>query len=168
MVNRATCRNALALAVMAALTALSSPAVATSVGNLRSVQPAASTDTVSAWDIDTDTGTRLRIDVLRADLIRVQAGRKGVLTSEGSKAASIVLPQPASTAQATLEQDADEIRIRTDVLQLTIQRTPLKLSLARIDYVRAAIAAGAAALLRPGCADAGTWPRSPARPPPAR
>ena len=133
MVNRATCRNALALAVMAALTALSSPAVATSVGNLRSVQPAASTDTVSAWDIDTDTGTRLRIDVLRADLIRVQAGRKGVLTSEGSKAASIVLPQPASTAQATLEQDADEIRIRTDVLQLTIQRTPLKLSLARIE-----------------------------------
>jgi len=130
MVNRATRRNALALACLGAFAL---PVQAESVGSLRDVAPVAA----SAWDIRTDSGVLLRISLLRDDLIRVQAGRNGVLTGEGSKAASIVLPQPASSARATLEEDADEIRIRTDALLLHIRRAPLTLSLERIEAGKA-------------------------------
>ncbi|WP_251267691.1 DUF4968 domain-containing protein, partial [Enterobacter hormaechei] len=68
-----------------------------------------------------------------ADIVRVQAGRKGVLTGAGDKAAPIVLPQPRADVQAQLEEDAQEIRLRTGALVLHVQRQPLRLRLERLD-----------------------------------
>ncbi|PNS09020.1 TIM-barrel domain-containing protein [Solilutibacter silvestris] len=133
--NRLPRRNGLVVALAASLLALTGSACAASVGDLRTIAPVATNDaTAPAWEITTASGSRLRIDVLRADTIRVQAGRNGVLTPSGDKATPIVvLSQPASKVNATLEQDASEIRIRTDALVLHVQRQPLRLSLERID-----------------------------------
>ncbi|MBW8822916.1 MAG: DUF5110 domain-containing protein, partial [Xanthomonadales bacterium] len=114
------------------LLAVAHPALADAVGDLRAISTVAD-NSATAWEITTATGDRLRIDVLRADLIRVQAGRNGVLAPSGDKATPIVAPQSASKVAATFEQDASEIRIRTDALVLHVQRHPLKLSLDRID-----------------------------------
>lgn len=121
-------------ALAAALLASLQPAGAASVGDLRSIAPAAD---AAAWDVATDSGARLRIELLRADTIRVQAGRDGKLVPAGDKAAPIVLPQTAAKVAATLEEDANEVRIRTDALVLHIQRRPLRLSLDRIEAGKA-------------------------------
>lgn len=126
-------KNGLAIALAMSLLAVAHPARADAVGDLRTIAPVVADNGATAWEITTATGSRLRIDVLRADLIRVQAGRNGVLSPSGDKATPIVLPQPANKTAATLEQDADEIRIRTDALVLHMQRHPLKLSLDRIE-----------------------------------
>lgn len=133
-VKSPTSRFLLKRLALACLCVLAAPAMADSVGRLTSVAPATER---ASWDVVTDSGALLRIDVLRDDLIRVQAGRKGALTGEGSKAASIVLAQPTMRVGATLEQDADEVRIRTASLVLHIQRAPLTLSLERIDAGKA-------------------------------
>lgn len=132
MSDRALRKNGLVVALAALLALAAHPAGAASVGALRTVAPVATGDTNPAWEIVTDAGVRLRIDLLRADTIRVQAGRNGALSPAGDKAAPIVLPQAAAKVAATLEEDADEIRIRTDALVLRIQRSPLRLSLDRI------------------------------------
>lgn len=135
--NRVSPRNGLTVALAVALLSLAQPACAASVGGLRAIAPVASADGAQAWQIATDAGVVLRIDVLRPDLIRVQAGRDGKLVPAGDKAAPIVLPvvlpQPAGKVTATLEEDAGELRIRTDALILHIQRAPLRLSLDRIE-----------------------------------
>ncbi|WP_251278315.1 DUF4968 domain-containing protein, partial [Enterobacter hormaechei] len=55
------------------------------------------------------------------------------LTGAGDKAAPIVLPQPKANVKAQLEEDAQEIRVRTDALVLHVQRQPLRLRLERLD-----------------------------------
>ncbi len=122
------------LLAMAALALAVAGAVrAESVGNLRSIAPAPAREGATAWNITTDTGTRLRVDLLRADVVRVQAGRNGKLLPAGDKAAPIVLPQPKAAVAHTVEEDADEVRIRTDALMLRVQRQPLRLALERIE-----------------------------------
>ncbi|WP_242111900.1 TIM-barrel domain-containing protein [Luteimonas aquatica] len=118
-----------------ALLAVSAPASAESVGALRTLVPAASASASAspAWELTTDSGARLRIELLRADLLRVQAGRAGKLQPPGDKAAPIVLPQAAAPVRHSVEEDAQEVRIRTDALVLHVQRQPLRLSLERID-----------------------------------
>ncbi|RPE79682.1 alpha-glucosidase (family GH31 glycosyl hydrolase) [Vulcaniibacterium tengchongense] len=128
-------KGVLFVATMAALLAVA-PASAEPVGNLRSLAAAAN-DGTAAWDIATDNGSRLRIELLRPDLVRVQAGRRGRLSPAGDQAAPIVLPQPAVAVAHTLEEDAGEIRIRTDALVLRIARRPLTLALERIEDGRA-------------------------------
>ncbi len=123
------------MAALAAVLMMAQPVSAGSVGGLRAITPVAGE--ASAWEIAADSGTRLRIDLLRADTIRVQAGRNGTLTPAGDKAAPIVLPQAAAKVAATLEEDARELRIRTDALVLHIQRNPLRLSLDRIEAGKA-------------------------------
>ena len=137
MSDRAPRKNGRIVALAALLTLTAHPAGAASIGALRTIAPAATGDAGPAWDIVTDSGARLRIDVLRADTIRVQAGRNGSLSPAGDKAAPIVLPRPAAKAAATLEEDAGEIRIRTDALVLHIRRQPLRLSLDRIEAGKA-------------------------------
>ena len=44
-----------------------------------------------------------------------------------------MLPQPAGKTDFAFEEDAQEVRIRTDALLLRIERQPLRLSLARVD-----------------------------------
>ncbi|RDZ27277.1 TIM-barrel domain-containing protein [Lysobacter silvisoli] len=137
METRVRCRRLLALALWPALLVCTLPALADGVGNLRSVDVATARDGRAAWQIDTDTGARLRIELLRADTLRVQAGRQGKLTPPGDKAAPIVLPQADAAPQYSFEEDAQELRIRTDALVLHIQRQPLRLALDRIDGGRA-------------------------------
>ncbi|MGO4774377.1 DUF4968 domain-containing protein, partial [Lysobacter sp. 2RAB21] len=127
-------RPRLSIAILAALLASALPASAEPVGNLRAVR--ADAGAPSSWELSTDTGSVLRIDVLADDIVRVQAGRRGKLTPAGDKAAPIVLPQPASKVAATLEEDEAEVRVRTAALVLHVQRQPLKLRLERIDGER--------------------------------
>lgn len=107
--------------------------MAETVGNLRVITAAPSTDGVYGWDIDTDNGSRLRIDLLRADTLRVRAGRNGTLTAAGDKAAPIVLPQSVAKVAFKVEEGASELRIRTEALVLHIQRQPLRLWLDRVE-----------------------------------
>lgn len=122
-----------ALALVVLVLAWAPPSRAGGVGNLREVAAAPAPDGTPGWDLHTDTGVRLRVDLLRADTVRVQAGRKGTLTPPGDKAAPIVLPQPAGKTDFAFEEDAQEVRIRTDALVLRIEREPLRLSLARVE-----------------------------------
>ncbi len=135
MSNHALRGSGCALALAALTLLVAQPAMAAAVGPVRSITPVA--DSAAAWDITTRSGERVRIEVLRADVLRVQVGRAGKLLPAGDKAAPIVLPQPASKVTATLEEDANELRIRTEALVLHIQRQPLRLSLDRIDAGKA-------------------------------
>ena len=125
--------GSLLLAVMSMLLALAMPVLAEPVGNLRDIAFAPTSEGVSGWDITTDTGARVRVDLLRADVLRVQAGRHGKLLPVGDKAAPIVLVQPAAQVPFTVEEDGTEVRIRTDALVLHIQRQPLRFALDRLD-----------------------------------
>jgi len=128
-----TARRSSALMATTLALAVAGAVHAESVGNLRSIAPSAARDGTTAWDLTTDNGTRLRIDLLRPDVLRIQAGRQGKLLPAGDKAAPIVLPQPKAAVAHTFEESADEVRIRTDALVLHVQRQPLRLSLERID-----------------------------------
>ncbi len=118
---------------MMSLLVWAAPALAEPVGNLRDIAPVAASESAMGWEITTDNGTRVRIDLLRADVLRVQAGRNGKLLPAGDKATPIVLPQPVSAVPFKLEEDASEVRIRTDALVLHIQRQPLRFALDRIE-----------------------------------
>ncbi|HEY5804948.1 MAG TPA: TIM-barrel domain-containing protein [Lysobacter sp.] len=109
------------------------PALAESLGNLRQIAPTTGKGGEAGWNLSTDNGVRVRIDLLRADVVRVQAGRNGKLLPAGDKAAPIVLPQPATAVPFTFEEGAGEVRIRTDAMVLHIQRQPLRLTLERIE-----------------------------------
>ncbi|HEY0662917.1 MAG TPA: TIM-barrel domain-containing protein, partial [Lysobacter sp.] len=118
---------------MLLLLACVAPVLAEPVGSLRDIAPAPAVDGTAGWELTTDTGTRVRIDLLRADTFRVQAGRGGKLLPSGDKATPIVVPQSAAKVAFQFEQDASEARIRTDALVLHIQRQPMRLALERID-----------------------------------
>jgi hypothetical protein len=124
-------------ALILALATAAHSAHAGTIGNLRSVAPASGDSAASAWELATDNGGRVRIELLRADLLRVQASRSGKLTSAGDKVTAIVLPQPVAKIAARVEEDADEVRIRTDALILHVQRRPLRLALDRLDAGKA-------------------------------
>ncbi|MBN8887193.1 MAG: NPCBM/NEW2 domain-containing protein [Rudaea sp.] len=121
------------LALIALLAIGSRPLHAETLGNLSGISPVADAGTTSAWELATDNGARIRIELLRADLLRIQAGRGGKLLPAGDKATPIVLPQAASKVVSSIEQGTDELRIRTDALVLHIQQRPLRLALDRID-----------------------------------
>ncbi|MFC3549485.1 TIM-barrel domain-containing protein [Lysobacter cavernae] len=122
---------------MASLLAGPAPAWAESLSNLREIAPVAAGEGTTSWNLTTDDGTRVRIDLLRPDVLRVQAGRHGKLLPAGDKAAPIVvpavLPQLAATVPHTYEEDASEVRIRTGALVLHVQRQPLRFALDRLD-----------------------------------
>ncbi len=122
-------RTGLRVALLSALAV--TPAVAAPLGNLAGITAAPDKDGRPGWDIRTDNGALLRVDLLGEDVLRVQAGRNGRLGGAGDKAAPIVLPQPARGVVARLEEDATEVRIRTAALVLHIQRQPLRLALDR-------------------------------------
>ncbi len=117
--------------MLSSLLLASAPVLAEPLGNLRAIQAVTPADGGTGWELSTDNGATLRIDLLREDVLRVQAGRHGKLLPAGDKAAPIVLPQPASKVAFVLEEDASEVRIRTAALVLHIQRQPLRLALDR-------------------------------------
>ncbi|MCD9032088.1 NPCBM/NEW2 domain-containing protein [Luteimonas sp. Y-2-2-4F] len=121
-------------AVLACLCLAGSPAaLAEPAGDLVGIVADASPDGTPGWELRTDRGLRMRVDLLRADTLRVRAGRDGELSPPGDQAAPIVLPQPAEAPAFAYEEDADEVRIRTEALELRIARRPLRLALARIE-----------------------------------
>ena len=126
-------QSPLLLALLAALLSPALPAHAEPIGNLRSITAADSGDGARAWNLVSDNGSALRIEVPANDIVRVQAGRNGKLTGAGDKAAPIVLPQAVQHVQAQLEEDAQEIRVRTPAFVLHVQRQPLQLRLERLD-----------------------------------
>ena len=72
-------KQALAAALAITLALLAAPLAAASLGSLRMLSATAATATAApGWDIVTSNGSRLRIEVLRSDVIHVQAGRNGV------------------------------------------------------------------------------------------
>ncbi|MEJ6001150.1 TIM-barrel domain-containing protein [Paucibacter soli] len=87
------------------------------------------------WELRTDTQALLRISLLRADLLRIQAAARGKPLSEpGNKAAPIVIAQPAGGAVAHQLSDAgDHHLLRTSELALRIYKKPLRLALYRAD-----------------------------------
>jgi alpha-glucosidase len=119
--------------LLSVLSLTSLPSLATPVGNLQSVADAGD----NAWLVHTDTGSVLRIELLDTDIVRVQAGRNGTLVGAGDKAAPIVLPQAKTDVSVQLEQDDQEIRLRTAALLLHVQRQPLRMRLERLHDGRA-------------------------------
>ncbi|MEE7547770.1 hypothetical protein HF319_12640, partial [Xanthomonas sp. Kuri4-1] len=63
------------LALWPVLLLASMPALAEPVGDLRAVSARDGGDGVRGWDLQTDHGTRLRIELPARDIVRVQAGR---------------------------------------------------------------------------------------------
>lgn len=112
---------------MVLLLLAAAPAMAKSPGDLRTISAGASDDS-PGWDITIDNGMKLRVDLLRDDVLRVQADRNGKLLAAGDKAAPIVLPQSAAKVAFEMEEDDGEVRIRTGALVLHIQRRPLRLN----------------------------------------
>lgn len=127
----------LLIALLASLLAGPAPAWAESLGNLREIATVPTGEGTTGWNLTTDNGTRVRIVLLRPDVLRVQAGRHGKLLPAGDKAAPIVLPQPVAAVPYTLEEDAGEVRIRTGALVLHVQRQPLRFALDRLDAGKA-------------------------------
>jgi hypothetical protein len=123
-------RTVLAISLLSLLAV--TPALAAPLGNLSALR-AEPTASATAWTLTTDNGMTVRVDLLRPDLLRVQASRTGALAPAGDKAAPIVLPQASAAVPFQLEEDGNEVRIRTDALVLHIQRQPLRLALDRRD-----------------------------------
>ena len=69
-----------------------SSAWAAPLGGLRSVSPGQADG--PSWDLVSDSGARVRVSLPRADVVRIQAGRKE-LTGPGDKAAPIVVATAA-------------------------------------------------------------------------
>lgn len=127
----------LLIAALSWLLLSAAPASAEPVGDLRAIAPGSASAATPSWELSTASGARVRIELLRADLLRVQAGRGGKLSANGDKATPIVPAQPANKVEHSYEEDANEVRIRTEALVLHIQRQPLRLSLERIEGGRA-------------------------------
>jgi len=115
-----------------------SQAPAAPVGQLASLQVAGAHDdgAATAFDLKTSSGALLRVSLLRADLIHVQAGAKGQLTPAGDKAAPIVLPRRWGAVEHRVVEQADRIEIQTAALTLRIHRQPLRLELLRAGDAR--------------------------------
>ncbi|WP_277592473.1 TIM-barrel domain-containing protein [Roseateles saccharophilus] len=122
------------------LAALAPAVLAAPVGRLVSLRPldasgaahgAGEDGAATAFELRTDAGVLLRVSLLRADLIHVQAGAKGQLTPAGDKAAPIVLPRRWAAVEHRVVEQVDRVEIQTAALTLRIHRKPLRLELLR-------------------------------------
>lgn len=115
--------SALLLALMAAL-----PAQAAPLGKLRTVSPGNADG--PSWDLVSESGARVRVSLPRADVLRIQAGRKE-LSGPGDKAAPIVVAQPAGSVPHEFKEENGQLVLRTDALTLRVDRAPLRFTLYR-------------------------------------
>jgi len=83
------------------------------------------------FELHTEGRGRLRISLLRADTLRIQASSAGALQPPGNGQAPIVLPQERAEVPHRIEEDAQQVWIHTERLSLRIQRQPLRLALYR-------------------------------------
>ncbi|WP_245589173.1 NPCBM/NEW2 domain-containing protein [Chitinimonas koreensis] len=124
------------IAALVALALLPGQAGAVPLGNLRQFQALtaaeAGTEAPTAWVLRTDAGMRVRISLLRADVVRIEAGVRDRLQPPGDKAAPIVLPAARAAVPYQLDEQADRLQIRTAALALRIYRKPLRFELDRV------------------------------------
>ncbi|RJG21697.1 TIM-barrel domain-containing protein [Massilia cavernae] len=132
-VHAFTAGSLLCLSILA-----SAPLHAAPVGNLRSMGAAtAASGAGQHWDLVTDTGAKVRVSLLRTDVLRIWAGPAGALTDAGDKAAAIVVGAPAATVEHSVSEQAGHILISTPALSLRIERKPLRFSLYRAGETQA-------------------------------
>ena len=117
------------LAVSLLALAISS-AWAAPLGNLRSVSAGAVQAEGPSWDLVADSGARIRVSLPRADVVRIQAGRKE-LTGPGDKAAPIVVATASADVKHEFKEEGDRLVLRTDALSLLVERKPLRFTLYR-------------------------------------
>jgi alpha-glucosidase (family GH31 glycosyl hydrolase) len=115
----------LALAVLSALPSL---VAAAPIGKLRSFN-AAQGDGPS-WDLVADSGARIRVSLPRADVLRIQAGRKE-LSGPGDKAAPIVVAEASKDVPHEFKEENGQLVLRTAALMLRVDRAPLRFTLYR-------------------------------------
>ncbi len=104
-----------ALIVSLLLAALPLGASATPLGDLTALQRDG-----AAVTLTTSSAATVRLDFLRDDVLRLQAGPDGKLTDEGSGTAPIVLPQDAAAVMLTITDTPDGHVITTPALSLRI------------------------------------------------
>ena len=105
-----------------------SSAWAAPLGGLRSVSPGQADG--PSWDLVSDSGARVRVSLPRADVVRIQAGRKE-LTGPGDKAAPIVVATAAGDVKHEFKEENGQLVFRTDALTLRVDRKPLRFTLYR-------------------------------------
>lgn len=109
--------------------AVTLPVHAAPIGSLKSISATAGSST--AWDLRTDKGALVRVNLLKPDVLRIWAAAGGELTGPGDKAAAIVVGTPDAQVAHTIKETADAVLIETAALTLRIDRKPLRFSLAR-------------------------------------
>jgi hypothetical protein len=105
-------------------------AYATPLGALRKLTPASEASEVG---LETDSGDIVQIHLLKPDVFRVQAGRKGHLTDAGNKAAPIVVKTDYSKVDYQLSDRGDYQLLQTQAMALRLYKKPLRMALYRAD-----------------------------------
>jgi len=108
---------------------LAAAAPAAPLGNVRSV--AAAQGDGPTWILVTDSGAQLRVSLPRDNVIHVAASPNGTFAGAGDKAAPIVVAAAAANVPHRFSENASQIVIGTAALTLSIERRPLRLTLAR-------------------------------------
>ncbi|MCV2370419.1 TIM-barrel domain-containing protein [Roseateles oligotrophus] len=109
------------------------------LGNLRELVAAPSTagsGSAPQWELRADGKARLRISLLRADLVRLEASPSERFAAPEDKAAPIVLTEalrPGAPIAHKLSELGDHYLLQTDSLALRIYKKPLRLALYRAD-----------------------------------
>ncbi len=105
-----------------------SAAWAAPVGNLATISAQG-----AAVEIKTDAGVVLRVDVLAAGTLRIQAGPGGKLAGSGDKAAPIVIKTDFAPVDARLSDHGDYQLLQAPKFALRIYKKPLRFGLYRAD-----------------------------------
>ncbi len=106
------------------------------LGNLRDLVAAPLSSTTPQWELRTEGKPRLRISLLRADMLRIEASTTERFAASEDKAAPIVLAQALAPTAATphkLSDQGDHFLLQTSSLALRINKKPLRLALYRAD-----------------------------------
>ncbi len=119
-----------------ALPALTLLAAALAAANLNAA-PVGALTTLTPTDqglqLQTDQQVLLQLDLIKADVLRLQAGPDLTLSGDGSKAAPIVLPQAAHKVAYQLTDQGDYHLLSTSAMALRIYKAPLRFALYRAD-----------------------------------
>ncbi len=122
--RRAPAVSALLVAVFVA--SLVPAALAVPLGDLVDLQRDGNVVTIA-----TSSGAAVRIEFLRDDVLRLQAGPDEKITGEGSGTAPIVLPQEAAAVAVAVTDAPDGFVLSTPAVALKVQRAPLLFTLSR-------------------------------------
>ncbi|MEJ6006233.1 TIM-barrel domain-containing protein [Paucibacter sp. AS339] len=114
-------------------------AQAAPVGNLRELTPLVVPDAGALgqgqqhWDLRTDAKVRVRVSLLRADVLRIWAGSKDQLLPAEDKAAPIVVGRYADKVEHSMSDLGDHWLLKTSQLALRIHKKPLRFALYKDD-----------------------------------